>query len=518
MGNDNDTFKQVLVELVKTYGPELFRDTRRINALLMDYAPKQVKERKLIIMALDEGVGTELLKVRGEGGQEKQLGINRCVHRLVAESWVTEEAARLAVGMIAHALCFDGGGINAEDEQKRSELGRRLVEVIRRRAEDECQRLEEQRQQEDTTGASHGESSVLQKGNVSPGDANLNTYLKSIRVIGYKALAADTTLKRLEIPEGIRAIRSKAFVDCINLERVSIPATVEEIGNGAFSGCDRLQQIAIEGNPFYTVVNGMLIDKRNQALMRATQSVKGKCRIPGKVTSIQARAFERSNVKEIELPMQLVHLDIDAFTLCGSLQAFYIAPTNGLYSVIDGVLHTRDRSRLARFPSGRRSDNYIMDDAVSHISDGAFSGAAWLKSITFTSSLKSIGARAFEYCMALSSLILPGSIETIGERAFQYCPRLSSVMLPYRIQSIGDFAFSGCSGIQTLSLPKSIKQIGHAAFKGCTSLRRIIIQSNVEFIGDGAFSGCAKDLEISIKDNSYMERYCRAHRIAWTTI
>ena len=44
------------------------------------------------------------------------------------------------------------------------------------------------------------------------------------------------------------------------------------------------------------------------------------------------------------------------------------------------------------------------------------------------------------------------------------------------------------------------------------------IQDNIEFIGDGAFVGCSDDLEIAIKNNNYVERYCSAHKIAWSAL
>ena len=64
MGNEKDNFKQVMRTVVETYGTELLNDARRANALLMDYAPRQVRERKLIISALQEGIGDELMPKR----------------------------------------------------------------------------------------------------------------------------------------------------------------------------------------------------------------------------------------------------------------------------------------------------------------------------------------------------------------------------------------------------------------------------------------------------------------------
>lgn len=485
MGNGKDNFREALHTIVKLYGSELLDDTRRANALLMDYAPGYAKERKLIVSALKEGVGNELLKTLEKGKQDQQLCTNRCVRLLITESWVTEEAAQYAVGVIAYAI-----GITD-------------IETSERKAKEV--------QKQDPT-------KELCKGAFATDTSDVQTLLNQYQVIGYKAFASNQKLSNLELPQGIKTIKAKAFIDCVNLKRIVLPSSIEEIGVGAFAGCDSLETIVIERNPNYIVVNGMLIDRKNKALMRSTRSVSEKCTIPREVISIQARVFERSNVLEIILPRNLERLDKNAFVFCGNLQRFDIDDYNEHYSTIDGVLHTKDKSKLVRFPMGYKGVNYIIEDTVSHIADGAFSGAAHIETITFTSNLKSIGLKAFEYCRKISSLVLPSGVEIIGERAFQYCDHLSSIMLPLSIREIGDYAFCGCFSIQTLNIPKGVKKIGHSAFKDCSALKRIVIQDNVDFIGDGAFAGCSGDLEVAIKNNSYVERYCSAHKINWSVL
>lgn len=486
MENAKENFKQVLYAVIETYGTEILDDSRRINAFLMDYAPGQARERKLIVSALEEGIGGELLKAQGLDASELKLCVNRCIRCLVDATWVTEEAAQFAVDSIAYAL------------------GIRIAELPQKKI--------------NTSAPKQDHFMELIKGTILPNNANVSTLLNQYQVIGYKAFAANPTLENLILPQTIREIKPQAFLDCIHLKQVSLPATIEAIGAGAFSGCDSLETIQIQPNSNYTVVGGMLIDKKNKTLMRVAKSASSKCSIPCEITTIQSRAFERIDICSIILPRNLSGLSINAFVFCEKLENFEIDRRNALYSTIDGVLHSKDRKQLIRFPSGYQGVNYIVEDSVEHIANGAFCGTVNLETITFTSSLKSIGARAFEFCRKLSSLVLPSSVETIGERAFQYCNHLFSIMLPYGIQEIGDYAFCGCTAIQAISIPKSVKRIGHAAFKDCSSLRKITVQDNVEFIGDGAFIGCADNIEIAIKNNSYVERYCRAHRITWSVL
>lgn len=486
MGNAKENFKQALCDIITAYGIDILDDSQRTNALLMDYAPNQAKERKLIISALREGIGNELLKVQGESSNELHLCFNRCIRYLVDETWITEEAAQFAVDVIACSI-----GI--------SDIEIPQVKI-------------------NASLPVRSQESELVKGVFDLGTTDLSTLLSQYQTIGYKAFAAEQSLKELILPQNIKAIKSKAFLDCIHLKRIVLPGTIESIGIGAFSGCDALESLVLDRNNNYTTVAGMLIDKKEKALMRATRNVASKCVIPREVTTIHAKAFERSEVHTVILPRNLSTLSNRAFLFCERLEHFEIDSHNELYATIEGVLHSKDRKELVRFPPGYQGVNYIIEDTVVHIAEGAFCGTTTLEAITFTGSLKSIGSRAFEYCRKLSSLVLPSSVEIIGERAFQYCDSLSSVMLPRSIQEIGDYAFCGCTAIQTISIPKGVKKIGHAAFKDCSALRKIIVQENIEFIGDGAFAGCADNIEIVIKSNSYVEQYCSAHKIVWSAL
>lgn len=482
MGNRERDFLIAIKEIVATYGKTAISDIQRMNALLMDYAPGQARERKLIISALEEGIGTDLIRGIDQTETERELCFNRCVKHLIAESWITEEAAQFAVHAIAEAVEFDISHLPGPNSK-----------------------------------APKPQEKELEKG-ACPSGVDISSALLGCAVIGYKAFAANTNLTEVVVPNGVKKIKSKAFVDCVKLKRIALPSSIEEIGKEAFAGCDALETVDIERNPHYGVVAGLVIDKKQKALMRATRQINSICIIPNEIETIHARAFERSEVQEVTIPRSLKSFNADSVRLCGKLRQFNTDGSNPRFSTIGGVLHTKDRSALVRFPTGYAGASYIMEETVVHIETGAFSGSANLETITFTSSLKTIGPRAFEICPKLSSLLISSSVEIIGERAFQYCDKLASVMLPRSIQEIGDYAFCGCTSIKTISIPRAVTRIGHSAFKDCSHLEKIIIQDGVTFIGDGAFAGCAGNLEVVIKDNSYVKQYCGAHKITWSEL
>ncbi len=482
MKANNAQFIDALKQMFDTYGKDLISDLSRINALLMDLAPNNSKERKLICSVLREGVGSELLKVIDKSSDEQNQCIKKCIIRIKNDTWISEEVAKFAVQIIANSI-----GISCEIELPNGEKN---------------------------NSPTRYENKALLKGMFAGDLRNLSSILMNYTEIGYKAFAANTIIKEVIIPDSIKSIKSRAFQNCINLEKVQLPATLDNIGSLVFCGCSALKSITINQSKKFAVINGMLINKESKSLIRSqNEESKNDCLVPAEIMTIEPYAFDRSHFRCIKIPKSTNSIEYDSFTYCMGLEKFDVDPHNMSFTSVDGVLYSKDRKQLLRYPSGNKKCNYIIEDEVEVIAGSAFSGAAYLETITFTSNLKIVGAKAFENCMKIESLLLPASVEDIGERAFQFCDKLVNVMLPRSIKEIGDFAFHGCVSIKTLSIPQNVHRIGHAAFKGCTSLQKVVVQNNVDYIGDGAFDECSHNLEVCIRNNEYVETYCRARQI-----
>ncbi len=154
---------------------------------------------------------------------------------------------------------------------------------------------------------------------------------------------------------------------------------------------------------------------------------------------------------------------------------------------------------------------------------GAFEGLSGLESVTFSSTVKEIGAFSFEGCTSLTTLEVPGTITTIGRYAFSAsaidtitlnegvttidsyafydCENLSVVNLPNSLTTIEMNAFSGCSDLQSITLPQSVETIGYDAFWGCDALEQIVLPQKIKSIGSYAFAYCDALKDITLPDN-----------------
>ena len=152
-----------------------------------------------------------------------------------------------------------------------------------------------------------------------------------------------------------------------------------------------------------------------------------------------------------------------------------------------GVIYSKDGKRLLKGIEALKE--YTVRKGTRVICDDAFGGYS-LTSLTFPSSLQSIGDWAFGGCRSLTSLTFPSSLQSIGYGAFWGCESLTSLTFPSSLQSIGIGAFLCCKSLTSLTFPSSLQSIGYSAFLCCKSLTSLTFPSSLQSIGDGAFTGC----------------------------
>lgn len=170
-----------------------------------------------------------------------------------------------------------------------------------------------------------------------------------------------------------------------------------------------------------------------------------------------------------------------------------------------------------------------IPSTVKTIGANAFQGCTSLNSITFEegSLLTTIGNGAFYGCSALFNVTLPEYVTAIGANTFENCMALGTVHFHEnsRLASIGNSAFSGSNLLLSMIIPAGVKtiganayqnaalgtlsfesggqltSIGNAAFAGCDVMTYMTLPSGLESIGYDAFSGCAELASIVVPDN-----------------
>ncbi len=198
------------------------------------------------------------------------------------------------------------------------------------------------------------------------------------------------------------------------------------------------------------------------------------------------------------------------FVLCLAQQAFAAGGKCGVKArwELDG------NGSLRIFGEGRMNDfsadgtpwhpdfvKYVeIDEGITYIGKNALSKTK-ISSISFPSTLVSIGERAFYKCGELAFAELPYGVETIEKMAFAECPSLALINIPSTTRTIGDRAFENCMTLSKVSIPSRLRSLGNGAFNKCASLTEF-----VELPDFVTIQNCSRYGIESIFVNDYLER------------
>ena len=105
------------------------------------------------------------------------------------------------------------------------------------------------------------------------------------------------------------------------------------------------------------------------------------------VTGISEYAFYNcTSIVSIDIPSTVRSIGKYAFLGCTSLLDFSVSSSNNSFKTVDGVLYSKDGTRLICYPAMRGKTSCVISADVTVIESGAFSGVKALKNIYYTGS------------------------------------------------------------------------------------------------------------------------------------
>ena len=213
-------------------------------------------------------------------------------------------------------------------------------------------------------------------------------------------------LTNINLPAGLKEIGEAAFQHCVGLTSIVIPDGVEGIKSRMFQGCTRLESVTI----------------------------------PNSVTWIGSAFNGCTSLTSINIPYSVTYLDVTSFSDCTSLTEIIVDSNNAEFADIDGVLFSKDKSTLLKFPEGR-GGVYIVPDVVTRIAENAFDNNQYLTSVILPNSTTGIEQNAFSFCVNLTSVTLPSSITNIVANSFWQCGSLDDATIQRILEINPDAVF-----------------------------------------------------------------------------
>lgn len=164
--------------------------------------------------------------------------------------------------------------------------------------------------------------------------------------------------------------------------------------------------------------------------------------------------------------------DGSCFADC-NIKEYVVDSNNPYFTTVDGVVYTKDLTKLVAFPSAYPNKHFIVPDTTQIIGDSAFMDSH-IDSIELPNSLTMIEGWAFEGS-TIQSIDIPDTVTEIGDLTFRFCHELEHVKLPSRIRILHEQLFSCCPKLETITIPATVEKIESFALHS-EQLKTIVLE------------------------------------------
>lgn len=208
------------------------------------------------------------------------------------------------------------------------------------------------------------------------------------------------------------------------------------------------------------------------------------------ITEISPYAFNGDGyIKTIYIGENVLKIDGKSFYSCWALQRIIVDENNPNYCDIDGVLYTKDKSRVICYPCDR--DQYLRE---KH----GYPRELW-RWLPEENKVPLADEKVYEeifneYKELVMTYTVPSTVVTVGELCFNYS-NLATVYLPEglkEIERLGFYEMPNMKDFYTYQSETAVEETDYAAVKELKYY--ISLPDGLETIGNDAFS-CNKEME-----------------------
>lgn len=313
---------------------------------------------------------------------------------------------------------------------------------------------------------------------------------------------------------GLKVIEQYAFSDTANLKTVTVPGTLEKLGKGVFfkSGIESVsfgEGFSLDTIPENTFAETKLktftvptcVKVLDHNAFSHNKELKSVDLGASEELYLMSYAFYNTGLTEFYVGKNISFIDEYALMDLDGVTGFEGDPDNGYYTVEDGVIYNKNKTKIIVVPSGK-TGSFVIPKEIEVIGFGAFENSK-LSSISIEqgSALVTLGYRAFYGAKNITELTVPKGVVSIDYYAFAECDKLKTVIFEEgnRLSGIYEGAFFGCRSLENITLPDTLVEISDYAFYACESLDHLPLTENTSVLGiySNAFAYTAiADLEL----------------------
>lgn len=232
------------------------------------------------------------------------------------------------------------------------------------------------------------------------------------------------------------------------------------------------------------------------------------------VTKIGGLVFsDCTMLRDVFIPATVTDISSQLFDNCYELKKISVSGSSETFASVDGVLYSKDMTKLCFYPMGKTDAEYIIPDTVTEIGDFAFFKCSALTAVEIPESVERIGYEAFDFCTQLASMTIPAKVSEIGDYAFYGCAALSAInvaeenqyftstdgvlfdkemtvlitypeekageeyIVPDTVSEVYRHAFARARNVVNVTLPENVAKIGYLAFRNYYKLASVTVEN-----------------------------------------
>ena len=153
--------------------------------------------------------------------------------------------------------------------------------------------------------------------------------------------------------------------------------------------------------------------------------------------------------------------------ICGAKFVSKSAPTNSNFHIVGGVLYKYLGS----------SPDVVIPEGVVEIAPQAFKDNRLIRSVTFSSIVRTIGKNAFENCSNLASISNYRSVVCYQDECFRYAG-LTSINIYPDVHTLGKYCFANMPYLESVYYNPELDLKLTGTFLHCPNLKDIEMEGN----------------------------------------
>jgi len=306
--------------------------------------------------------------------------------------------------------------------------------------------------------------------------------------------------------KNIKELEKNCFYGCESLISFNIEENVEKIHETSFLECTNLEKFTSKNNEYFSVNDGVLFDKNENVLIIYPQGKKD---------------------LTYTIKNSVVNVDCISFYNNTFIEEIKVESGNLNFTSLKGVLYSKDKKELIRYPANKKNKIVEVEDNVEVIKEYAFYKNVNIEQLIISDTVKKIGIGALKNLSSLCLLEIPFIGGNYSENKFlgyifgsnnylnnySYVPETLKEVKVTKDTYISKYCFYDLNNIEIIKYESNITVIDSYAFYNNKNLIEVQMNGVLSNIKEKAFYNVINlkyltfsfDKNFVIEDNNFNE-------------